>query len=46
MKDKENEKVINITFHNPNTPDETAKLLIKIAAENMVDYWANKDRKK
>jgi len=38
MRAKKTDKPVNITFHNPNTPEETAKLLIKIAAENMVDY--------
>ena len=38
MKAKKLDKPVNITFHNPNTPEETAKLLIKISAENMADY--------
>jgi len=29
---------LNITFHNPNTSEELRKLLIKLAAQNVVEY--------
>jgi len=41
MKKKEQIKLANITFHNPNTPEETVKLLIRVGAENMADYMKN-----
>ncbi|MEG0091296.1 MAG: hypothetical protein RSA20_05715 [Oscillospiraceae bacterium] len=33
MKQKKANEILHITFHNPNTPEETIKELIRIAAE-------------
>ena len=32
---------LNITFHNPNSNDEVAKLLVKIIAQQKVDELIN-----
>lgn len=38
MEEKKFGKSSKIIFHNPNTPDESAKLLIKIAAHSISEY--------
>ena len=42
MSDENRKKTARITFHNPNTPEETVKLMVKIVAWNMFDYISDK----
>lgn len=42
MEEIKTENNLNITFHDPNTPDEAAKVLIKIIAENINKQIAEK----
>lgn len=34
---KKSNEILNITFHNPNTFEETTKFLVKVIAENIAD---------
>ena len=38
------DRAVNIIFHNPNTPEDCARLLIKLAAQNMLDYMCRLEK--
>ena len=43
MEGEKHNASLNITFHNPNTSEEMSKFLIKLVAQNVVEY-IDKDR--
>jgi len=38
MEERGSKRLFNIMFHDHNAPEDGIKLLMKIAAENMLDY--------